>query len=82
MMCRKEFSSNQPLSEAYISCTENYKNKTIVLPKYSNEKVAYLYLDRLKIKSNVLSEDISHLYWSYLQKPYKPNLTVIRTFPW
>ncbi|WP_198002710.1 adenosylhomocysteinase [Bartonella melophagi] len=73
MICRKEFSSNQPLSETYIFCTENYKNKVIVLPKYSNEKVAYLYLDRLEIKSNVLLEDISHLYWSYLQKPYKPN---------
>ncbi|WP_422614134.1 adenosylhomocysteinase [Bartonella chomelii] len=73
MICRKEFSSNQSLSEAYIFCTENYKNKVIVLSKYFNEKVAYLYLDRLKIKSNVLLEDISHLYWSYLQKSYKPN---------
>ncbi|WP_455477066.1 adenosylhomocysteinase [Bartonella sp. B41] len=66
--------TNQVLAQIELfTNAKNYENKVTVLPKYLDEKVARLHLDRLGIKLSVLSEEQAAYIGVTPQGPYKPN---------
>ncbi|MET3559532.1 adenosylhomocysteinase [Bartonella japonica] len=66
--------TNQVLAQIELfTRSEHYKNEVTVLPKYLDEKVARLHLDRLGIKLSVLSEEQAAYIGVTPQGPYKPN---------
>ncbi|EJF85432.1 adenosylhomocysteinase [Bartonella rattimassiliensis] len=66
--------TNQVLAQIELfTRAEHYTNKVTTLPKYLDEKVARLHLDRLGIKLTVLSEEQAAYIGVTPQGPYKPS---------
>ena len=66
--------SNQVLAQIELwNNNENYERKVYVLPKYLDEKVALLHLDKLGVKLTTLTKDQGEYLGLSPQGPFKPD---------
>jgi adenosylhomocysteinase len=66
--------TNQVLAQIELHINgSNYENKVYTLPKFLDEKVARLHLDKLGVKLTVLSEEQSKYLGIPVEGPYKPD---------
>ncbi|MEM8885208.1 MAG: adenosylhomocysteinase, partial [Planctomycetota bacterium] len=65
--------TNQVLAQIELHKNhENYENRVYVLPKYLDEKVARLHLDKLGVKLTELSQEQADYIDVPVEGPYKP----------
>ncbi|MDA8852192.1 adenosylhomocysteinase [Hyphomicrobiales bacterium] len=66
--------SNQVLAQIELwNNNKNYERKVYVLPKYLDEKVALLHLDKLGVKLTTLTKDQGEYLGLSPQGPFKPD---------
>ena len=66
--------SNQTLAQIELwNNSDNYENKVYVLPKYLDEKVARLHLDKLGVELTELREDQAEYIGVKVKGPFKPE---------
>jgi adenosylhomocysteinase len=66
--------SNQTLAQIELwNNSDNYENKVYVLPKYLDEKVAMLHLDKLGVELTELREDQAEYIGVKVKGPFKPE---------
>jgi adenosylhomocysteinase len=66
--------TNQTLAQIELwTNIENYENKVYMLPKYLDEKVAKLHLEKIGIELTDLREDQAEYIGVEVQGPYKPE---------
>ena len=66
--------SNQVLAQIELwNNNKNYERKVYVLPKYLDEKVALLHLDKLGVKLTTLTKDRGEYLGLSPQGPFKPD---------
>ncbi len=66
--------TNQVMAQIELfTKTDNYENKVYVLPKYLDERVARLHLDKLGAKLTTLSKEQADYIGVPVDGPYKPD---------
>jgi len=66
--------TNQTLAQIELwNNSKNYENKVYMLPKYLDEKVARLHLDKIGVELETLSNDQAKYIGVAVQGPFKPD---------